>query len=61
MDRDEILRTCYCKRGSPDYSIDGMVQEVQKDVDLVKSGNHPHIGYVDRSKPGWKITDAWWM
>lgn len=54
----EYTNRYYCKRGSPDYSWDEIIKEVDKDPDLIRKGEHPHIGYREDDKP---ITDAWWM
>lgn len=59
----EVLTCLYAKRGIPEDVIINFAyfnEEWTKDPETIKSGNHPYIGYVDRSKP-WKITDAWWM
>jgi hypothetical protein len=61
---EEIMKCLYTKKGCPfNTNFDYFRAEADKDPELIKSGKHPYIGYVERvgNKPKNPITDAWWM
>lgn len=58
---DKWLKSSFYGKGPRNLTFQIIQEEVEKNLDLIKRGDHPDIGYVDRSQKGWKITDAWWM